>query len=111
MKAYPALCLNVGRDIQFIHPAEIILVQSEGSYSHLTLQGGIKITVSKKIKDIESILPEDIFVRVHHSTIINLMFLSKFHNNESSEIELTNGTNVKLSRRKKTQFMSRFVKI
>lgn len=111
MSPYPALCLKVDLEYQFIFPAEIVQVHSEGSYSIITLKSGKKLTISKKIKDVEALLPRDIFMRVHHSDIINLMYLSSFSNDTKALVYLSTGAVVQVSRRKKVEFMERFLKI
>lgn len=109
MTSYPALCLKVEGDYQFVFPSEIVHVQSEGSYSIVTINENKKLVVSKKLKEIEAQLPQDIFVRVHHSYLINLIYLHSYGKNNRSEIHLTNGDMIKISRRKRPDFMNRFI--
>lgn len=111
MNRYPAICLSVNNEYIFIYPADIMYISSEGSYSHIYIKDSPKITVSKNLKELEKVLPEQIFLRVHHSYIINLIYVSKYHNNEHSEIELSDTSLVPLSRRKKAAFLDKFTKI
>lgn len=109
MTTYPALCLKVGSDYQFVYPSEIIHVHSEGSYSILTIKDNKKLIVSKKLKEIEAQLPMDIFIRVHHSHLVNLMYLHSYGRDNNAEIRLINGDSIKISRRKRSEFMHRFI--
>ena len=111
MTSYPALCLKVEGDYKFVFPSEIVHIHSEGSYSIVTIKENKKLIVSKKLKEIEAQLPPDIFVRVHHSYVINLMYLQSYGKDSSSEIHLTNGDMIKISRRKRPDFMNRFILI
>ena len=109
MTNFPAICLKMGSDYQFVFPSEIIHVHSEGSYSVLTIKGNKNLIISKKLKEVEAQLPADIFVRVHHSYLVNLMYVQSYGSDSSSELFLTNGDVIKMSRRKKTDFMERFI--
>ena len=109
MTNFPAICLKIGIDFKFIYPSEIIYIHSDGSYSELTISDGKKRIVSKKLKEIEAQLPVDIFVRVHQSYVVNLMYLRSFGKDNKSELHLTNGDVIKISRRKKAVFMKRFI--
>lgn len=111
MISYPALCLKVDLEYQFVFPTEIVQVHSEGSYSIITLKDGKKLTICKKLKDVEELLPTDIFMRVHHSDIINLMYLSSYSNHNPPSVQLSTGATVQISRRKKVEFMQKFLKI
>jgi len=75
------------------------------------LSSNKKITVCKKLKDLAINLPKELFVRVHNSDIINLMYITGLSKNTDSKIQLSNNSTVKLSRRKKAEFLQRFIKI
>lgn len=105
------ICLAHGRDYMFVYPAEIVRIQVDHNAANVHLQNGKCISISKNLKDLEEILPSDIFIRAHHSAIVNLMYVSKFKHGDESTIELRNGTIVPLSRRKKSAFLSKFTKL
>ena len=111
MDKYPIISLSLGNEYRFYFPKDIIYCKSEGSYSQIYFEDGKSSTSAKKLKDLEAILPDDLFVRVHHSYIVNLMYVSKFFNEEVKEIEMKNGVRVLVSRRKKVLFLSNFLKL
>lgn len=111
MKRYPVICLAHGHEYIFVYPAEIIRIQVDHNDVNVHLNNGRCITVAKNLKDLEEILPSDIFIRSHHSAIVNLMYVTKFKHGDESSIELRNGTIVPLSRRKKSAFLSKFTKL
>lgn len=57
---------------------EISFVQSDGSYCIINRLNNIKITVSKPLKEIESLLPKT-FLRVHKSYVINTSYIEKIN--------------------------------
>jgi len=111
MQNYPIIGLSVGNAYKFYYPEDILYCQSEGNYTKVFFNNGKSTTTAKKLKDLELILPESIFVRVHHSYIINLMYVSKFHNEDVKEIEMKSGDRISVSRRKKSVFLSKFLKL
>jgi len=88
MNIYPAICVSVGNEYKFIFPANITHIVAEDSYAHIHMREGDSLTVTKSLKDLEIALPEEVFVRVHHSTIINLMYVVCYHQNDIQEIEI-----------------------
>lgn len=111
MQNYPIIGLSIGNSYKFFYPEDIVYCKSEGNYTKVFFQDGKSTTTAKKMKDLELVLPESIFVRVHHSYIINLMYVSKFHNEEIKEIEMQDGSRISVSRRKKSVFLSKFLKL
>ena len=57
---------------------DILFIQSDGSYCHINRINGTKVTVTKPLKEIETLLPK-IFLRVHKSYIINISFIEKIN--------------------------------
>ncbi|MEE9439545.1 MAG: LytTR family DNA-binding domain-containing protein [Saprospiraceae bacterium] len=111
MKKYPAICLSLGNDFKFVYPSDIMYIKSEGSYSNIYFKDKENLIVTKNLKNLEEVLPEELFIRIHHSTIINLIFVNKYHHNTTNNIELLDGTLLLLARRKKALFLKRFIKI
>ncbi|MDF1698398.1 MAG: LytTR family DNA-binding domain-containing protein [Saprospiraceae bacterium] len=111
MEKYPIISLSLGNEYRFYHVSDIMYCKSEGNYSQIYFVNGKSSTSAKKLKDLEKILPNNLYIRVHHSYIVNLMYVSKFYNEDVKEIEMTNGERVLVSRRKKVLFMSKFLKL
>ena len=63
--------------------------------------------VSRTLKEYETLLDGQTFVRVHKSCIVNLSFVRKFYVKKEGELELTDGQQVKISRRRAQMFMDR----
>ncbi|MBK9255471.1 MAG: LytTR family transcriptional regulator [Saprospiraceae bacterium] len=111
MSNYPNIAITTGKEIRFFFPHQIMYCISEGSYTKLQLEGGQTVMASKHLKEIEEILPQEVFVRVHHSHILNLMYASKLIENGEDTIVMVDGTKFQVSRRKISVLMSRFQKI
>ncbi len=100
--------LPVADGIIFINTDDIIHGEAKGSYSIITLANGQKITATKNLKDIEAMLPDSSFLRVHHSWIINLKYIKKYYRGKNSYMEMEDGSTVAVSIRKKGTFLDMF---
>ena len=111
MNRYPKICLIQGQEYIFVYPAEITHIVAENSHVKVHLHNQESVIVSKNLKQLVTALPEEIFLRVHHSTIINLMYVDKYHQKDNYTIELKGGQVIRLSRRRKSAFLDRFTKL
>jgi two-component system LytT family response regulator len=64
-----------------------------------------RLLVSRTIKSFEEILPADIFLRIHHGTVINKTYVEKYIRGEGGQVVMRNGTMLDVSKRKKTSFL------
>lgn len=93
---------NQGFDI--INSDDIIYVEADSNYSVIHLEKDKKIVVAKSLKDIEDLLPANVFFRVHKSSIVNLNKIKSFSSRNDPKILLTNGAELLISRRRLAVF-------
>jgi len=93
----------------FIEMGDIIRCEASGSYTHIFIKGKEKIISSKSVKEYEEILPEAIFFRIHHSHIINLTEIKKYHRGRGGHVEMSDGAFIDVAVRRKEEFLSRFI--
>ncbi|GAB3970189.1 hypothetical protein GCM10028806_17750 [Spirosoma terrae] len=86
---------------------EIVRLEGCGNYTNFFLKDGTKMLVSRTLKEYETLLDGQSFVRVHKSCIVNLGFVRKFFVKKEGELELMDGQQVKISRRRAQMFMDR----
>jgi two-component system LytT family response regulator len=91
--------------VEYVYIDEIISIDSYEGYSKIVL-GKHSIVSTKTLKEFERIIGENFIMRVHQSHIINLNYVSKFYSRDS-EIELSDGRRISLSRRNKDEFLMR----
>ncbi len=91
--------------INYINVDEIICLQAEGSYSVIHLTDGRKIILSKNLKEYESLFHSYDFFRPHNSYIVNLQYVERFNGKDGAAIEMKNGLEIPISRRKKDLFL------
>ena len=63
---------------EFVEVSHIIYCQAEGAYTKVFLDNKKYILVSKTLGDIEELLPGDVFQRIHHSTVVNINYVTHF---------------------------------
>jgi two-component system, LytTR family, response regulator len=90
--------------ILFIDDADIIRCEASGRYTVFYLQDGKKLMVTKNLKEIGALLHPQQFFRVHHSHIINLKKLVKYH--RAGMVELSDGSQVDVSSSRKEALLS-----
>jgi len=71
------LFLMVGRFFKFLPVRAIMIIQAAGDYSEVLTADGSKGLTLKSMKDWETRLPPQHFVRIHRSTIINMDFIER----------------------------------
>jgi two-component system LytT family response regulator len=91
----------------YIDIKEISRIEAEGSYSMLYLTNDSKILVSKNLKEFETMLGDSDFFRPHNSHLINLEHVKKYVVKDGGYIEMTDGTIVPISRRRKEFFIEK----
>lgn len=87
--------------LEFIALQDIIYCLAENNYTQIVLKDGTKRMISKTLKDIEKLIPNDFFFRVHNSYLINLKYIHKYYRTDGGYLIMTNGDRVKISRSKK----------
>jgi two-component system LytT family response regulator len=91
--------------LQFVEVNDIIYLEAESNYTIVYIKPSQKITVSKTLKDFEELLPITVFIRIHHSWIINKNHVQKYLKGEGGQVIMSNGKTLDVARRKKDEFM------
>lgn len=90
-----------------VNPEDIIRCESDRNYTFIFLKDGRRILVSRTIKEYDEMLAEFNFFRIHQSHLINLNFLKNYTRGRGGYVELTDGTVLDVSARRKSEFLAR----
>ncbi len=93
--------LTVHDGIFFVNTEDIIRIEAKGSYCILYLINNKTVTTSQGLGDIEAMLTQKTFLRVHNSWVINTNFLKKYYRGKNGYLEMEDGATVQVSIRKK----------
>jgi two-component system LytT family response regulator len=87
--------------LQMVAVDSIVHCISDSNYTVLTLKDKQKIIASKTLKEIEELLDDYSFLRVHHSHLINLNEVSKYIKGEGGYLVMSDQCSVPVSRSRK----------
>ncbi len=90
-----------------VNPEDIIRCESDRNYTFIFLMDGRKILVSRTIKEYDEMLVDFNFFRIHQSHLINLKYLKNYTRGRGGYVELTDGTTIDVSARRKSEFLKR----
>jgi two-component system, LytTR family, response regulator len=83
-------------------PAEsIISCESQSNYTYLFLKDKRKIIASRNLKEMEGMLEDYPFVRIHHSYIVSTNEVEKYIKGEGGYLIMSDGSNINVSRSRK----------
>lgn len=68
---------NDEKNPRFINISDIVALTADKDYTNLILADGSKIYWRRLLADWQKLLPENHFLRIHRSTLINLEYISK----------------------------------
>jgi two-component system, LytTR family, response regulator len=96
--------------LTFASVNEIVCCTADGSYTRMSMLDKSEILLSKTLGDVEELLSEYHFFRIHHSTLINLKQVRKYIRGEGGEVVMSNGKSLLVARTRKADFLNVFTR-
>jgi len=96
--------------LQMLFVENIIQCSSDSNYTVLHLRNKQKITASRTLKEIEEMLGDYSFLRVHHSFLVNLNEVEKYIKGDGGDLIMTDGSNIDVSRSRKELLLKRLAR-
>jgi two-component system LytT family response regulator len=93
--------------LQMIAVDSILYCMANSNYTTLVLKNQQKLVVSRTLKEIEEMLEEYPFLRIHHSCLVNLNEIKKYTRGEGGTLLMSDGVEVDVSRSKKEMLLKR----
>lgn len=93
--------------LEMVEVERIIHARADDNYTELHMESGRRIVVSRTLKDIESDLPADRFMRVHSGHLVALPFIARYVRGNGGYVVLPNGEQLPVSRAKKDELLAR----
>ncbi|MEO6000171.1 MAG: LytTR family DNA-binding domain-containing protein [Chitinophagaceae bacterium] len=91
--------------LRMILVESIISCKADSNYTLLFLKNKQKIIASRTLKDIEEMLEDYSFLRVHHSYIVNINEIEKYIKGEGGELLMSDNSTIDVSRNRKEMLM------
>jgi len=83
----------------------------DGGYAVIHTADSRRIISSRNLKEITEVLPEAVFIRVNHGTIINRHHIVHVLNRNANIITMSDNEEIQISARKKKSFYDAFVRL
>lgn len=97
--------------LEFIEIGEIIRCQSESNYTHFFLKNEETFLICRTLKEVESLLSANGFIRIHQSHLINPLYLKKFLRNDGGYVVMEDGEKISVSKNNKDKIIDIFNQI
>ena len=91
--------------LQMIPVNTIIFCTASSNYTLLTLKDKQELLVSRTLKEIEEMLTDYRFLRVHHTYLVNLLEVKKYKRGEGGTLTMSDGSSVDVSRSRKGELL------
>ncbi|MEM7509882.1 MAG: LytTR family DNA-binding domain-containing protein [Bacteroidota bacterium] len=106
-KSFKKIVLPTSNGFTVVDPKDIIRCESDRNYTYIFLNDKRRILVSRTIKEYEEMLRDFNFFRIHQSHLINLHYLKNYIRGRGGYVELTDGSTLDVSARRKSEFLKR----
>ncbi|MEO6286853.1 MAG: LytTR family DNA-binding domain-containing protein [Dyadobacter sp.] len=108
-KTFPdRIALPYQNGVAFVDLKDILYCESDDNYTKFHLADNQYHLVTKPLRDIQELLEERDFQRVHRQYLINLNHIKKFVKGEGSYLVMSNSQTIPVSRAQKDRLMERF---
>lgn len=102
----PRIVLPSNRGMDFVNTEDILYCSSESNYTHLHMRDGKKYTYAKTLKDVEHLLENLGFFRIHQSYLIHLSHIQRYLRDDGGYVVMADGFHIPIAKRRKEEFMA-----
>lgn len=95
--------------LEFVKAHHIIRCEADDNYTHIHLENKQPFLVSKTLKEVEELLADHGFLRVHYSHLVNLNKIKKYVKGDGGYVIMEDDSSVNVSRSKKEVFLNAFI--
>ena len=95
------IALPIRDGYEFTPVNSILCCKAEGAYTKVVLSTQHTLLVSRTLGYIQDWLPPEIFVRIHHSTIVNLNAVTHYSRSDGGYVVMYTGDKLLVSKARK----------
>ena len=103
-----SLSLPLKNGSRIVQIDEVNYFEASNNYCVIHMINRDEFVISKTLKEYEEILGDNRFIRIHKSFLVNRDQISAYNRKDGMSIELKNGAELPVSRRKQSQFIDEF---
>lgn len=105
------LAIASGNKYFFIAIADIAYLESQSNYTYFHLADGKKLLSSYTLGYYEELLPEEQFIRIHHSCMVHTRFVDCYvREGAGGTVIMKDGKKLNVSQRKKEEVINRLIR-
>jgi two-component system, LytTR family, response regulator len=105
--AVQRIALPTMQGLEFVPVEAIIHCSSSNNYTEFFLKDKKKLLVSRTLKEVEDMLSDHSFLRVHNSHIVNLHAITRYVKGEGGYLVMADNSTVDVSRSRKELLMQK----
>jgi two-component system LytT family response regulator len=90
-----------------VETGNILRLEADSNYTHVFTTDKKKLTISKTLKELETLLDGDVFFRVHSAHVVNLNTVEKYVKGDGGYLVLIDGSTIPVSRANKNVLLSK----
>lgn len=88
----------------------IVYCQAEENYCKIFTNRNEVILVARTLKNIEELLPDELFFRIHKSHLVNMNYIKSYSKTDGYTIKLENGVELDVATRRNEEFLKALTK-
>jgi two-component system, LytTR family, response regulator len=105
------IALPTFEGLQMVNVDNIISCASDSNYTKVHVKKGQKLVVSKTLGDVEELLREYSFIRVHNSHLVNINEINKYVKIDGGHLVMSDGSIIDVSRHKRDLLIKKLTKL
>ena len=99
------IALPTMEGLHFVNVSEMIHADSDGNNTLIHFIGGHKTLITKTLKELDALLQNAGFCRIHQSHLVNLQHVKKYVRGNGGYVVMNNNTQITVARNRKEQFL------
>jgi two-component system LytT family response regulator len=103
------IALPTMEGLQMIPVDSIISCESDDNYTNIQLKGKKKLLVTRSLKEMEEILEQHSFIRVHRFYLVNMNEIEKYIKGEGGYLVMSDGSSIDVARNKKEVLLKKLL--
>lgn len=92
----------------FVELKELVYCESDSNYTKLILTSGKSHLLSKTLREVQEVLEDRDFLRVHRQYLINLEHIKMYHKGDGSYLVMTGDITIPVAKNQKDRLVQKF---
>jgi two-component system LytT family response regulator len=105
---YSKILLPAQDGLEFVALDDIVRCQADSNYTHVYLQSGRRLIISKPLKQVEKLLDDDRFFRTHQSHLVHLDKIKRYARGEGGYLVMNDESIVHVARGMREKLLNQF---